>query len=393
MKQLTIFDVDWQGKRALIRVDYNVPMDKKTGAITDTLRIAASLDTIRYILDNGGSAILLSHLGRPDGQVNPKYSLKPVADALAGLLRQDVLFCDDPLSENAAKLSASLQGGDVVLMENVRFYPEEEANDDIFAARLADLGDVYVNDAFSVDHRAHATTVGIAAHLPAVAGAQLAREIAALDRVLVEPERPLVAIIGGAKISDKIKIMANLLPIVDQMLIGGGMANTFLAAQGHEMQGSLVERDSIVIARDLLDGKYGQKILLPQDVVAADSFDEKAEYQTVGLDRIPEGWQALDIGAATVADYAKAIATAKTVLWNGPMGVFEMEPFAAGTKAIAEALAKSEGYSIVGGGDSAAAMKAVQMESAIDHISTGGGAALKYLEGKALPGIAAINEK
>lgn len=392
MRQLTIRDVAWQGKKALVRVDYNVPMNED-GTIRDTMRIEASLPTLRYILDQGGALILLTHLGRPNGAPNPQYTTRPLAEALSNMLNRPVKFSQDLLSEETAANCRALRSGEALMLENIRFYPEEEANDDDFAARLAALGDYFVNDAFSVNHRAHASTVGIARYLPSCAGLQLAKEIECLDKVLEDPERPLVAIIGGAKISDKIKILAKLLPIVDKLLIGGGMANTFLAAQGLAMEKSLVEHDKIDFAKDILGGDYVSKLVLPVDVVAAAAFDADAAYKTVAVEQVPAGYQALDIGPATVELFKRAIDDAKTVMWNGPMGVFELAPFAAGTKAVAAALAAAAAFSVVGGGDSSAALKAVGKEDGIDHISTGGGASLKYLEGKPLPGIAALSTK
>lgn len=392
MKELTIKDVSWQGKKALVRVDYNVPMDDE-GNIRETLRIEASLPTLRYILDDGGAIILLTHLGRPKGEHNLKYTTRTLADALARLLSRDVQFGDDLLSAETAERCKNLKSGEVLMLENVRFYPEEEANDEAFAKHLASLGDYFVNDAFSVNHRAHASTVGITKFMQAYAGCQLKREIECLDKVVYDPDRPLVAIIGGAKISDKIKILSNLLPIVEKLLIGGGMANTFLAAQGYDMQKSLVEHDNLVLAKELLDGEHGRKIVLPVDLVAAAAFDAEAQHQTVPVDSIPVGYQALDIGPETVELFEIFILKAKTVMWNGPMGVFELEPFAAGTKAVARILGGASAFSVVGGGDSSAALKAVGMEDGIDHISTGGGASLKYLEGNNLPGIAALETR
>ena len=391
MKKLSIRDCDLNGKKVLLRADYNVPMDKD-GNITELMRIEESLPTLNYILEHGASLVILTHLGRPKGKRVPEMSVRPVAAALEKLLGREVKFADDVLSEETVALCRGLQPGEIVLCENIRYYAEEEGNDDDFAKKVARLGDVYVNECFSVDHRAHATTVGIPKYLPTYAGLLLEKEISALSKVLEDPERPLVAIIGGAKVSDKIKILAKLLPIVDRLIIGGGMANTFLAAKGYDMQKSLVEEDKIDLAKDILNGEYAEKLILPVDCRAASEFSNDADIKLVAADAIPEGYQSLDIGDASIDAFVKALEGAKTILWNGPMGVFEMSNFAVGTKAIAQAVAATDAYSVIGGGDSSAAVKAVGMEKGISHISTGGGASLKFLEGKELPGIAACKE-
>lgn len=391
MKKLSIRDCDLNGKKVLLRADYNVPMDKD-GNITELMRIEESLPTLNYILEHGASLVILTHLGRPKGKRVPEMSVRPVAAALEKLLGREVKFADDVLSEETVALCRGLQPGEIVLCENIRYYAEEEGNDDDFAKKVARLGDVYVNECFSVDHRAHATTVGIPKYLPTYAGLLLEKEISALSKVLEDPERPLVAIIGGAKVSDKIKILAKLLPIVDRLIIGGGMANTFLAAKGYDMQKSLVEEDKIDLAKDILNGEYAEKLILPVDCRAASEFSNDADIKLVAADAIPEGYQSLDIGDASIDAFVKALDGAKTILWNGPMGVFEMSNFAIGTKAIAQAVAATDAYSVIGGGDSSAAVKAVGMEKGISHISTGGGASLKFLEGKELPGIAACKE-
>lgn len=391
MKKLSIRDCDLNGKKVLLRADYNVPMDKD-GNITELMRIEESLPTLNYILEHGASLVILTHLGRPKGKRVPEMSVRPVAAALEKLLGREVKFADDVLSEETVALCRGLQPGEIVLCENIRYYAEEEGNDDDFAKKVARLGDVYVNECFSVDHRAHATTVGIPKYLPTYAGLLLEKEISALSKVLEDPERPLVAIIGGAKVSDKIKILAKLLPIVDRLIIGGGMANTFLAAKGYDMQKSLVEEDKIDLAKDILNGEYAEKLILPVDCRAASEFSNDADIKLVAADAIPEGYQSLDIGDASIDTFVKALDGAKTILWNGPMGVFEMSNFAIGTKAIAQAVAATDAYSVIGGGDSSAAVKAVGMEKGISHISTGGGASLKFLEGKELPGIAACKE-
>ena len=391
MKKLSIRDCDLNGKKVLLRADYNVPMDKD-GNITELMRIEESLPTLNYILEHGASLVILTHLGRPKGKRVPEMSVRPVAAALEKLLGREVKFADDVLSEETVAMCRGLQPGEIVLCENIRYYAEEEGNDDDFAKKVARLGDVYVNECFSVDHRAHATTVGIPKYLPTYAGLLLEKEISALSKVLEDPERPLVAIIGGAKVSDKIKILAKLLPIVDRLIIGGGMANTFLAAKGYDMQKSLVEEDKIDLAKDILNGEYAEKLILPVDCRAASEFSNDADIKLVAADAIPEGYQSLDIGDASIDAFVKALDGAKTILWNGPMGVFEMSNFAIGTKAIAQAVAATDAYSVIGGGDSSAAVKAVGMEKGISHISTGGGASLKFLEGKELPGIAACKE-
>ncbi len=391
MKKLSIRDCDLNGKKVLLRADYNVPMDKD-GNITELMRIEESLPTLNYILEHGASLVILTHLGRPKGKRVPEMSVRPVAAALEKLLGREVKFADDVLSEETVALCRGLQPGEIVLCENIRYYAEEEGNDDDFAKKVARLGDVYVNECFSVDHRAHATTVGIPKYLPTYAGLLLEKEISALSKVLDNPERPLVAIIGGAKVSDKIKILAKLLPIVDRLIIGGGMANTFLAAKGYDMQKSLVEEDKIDLAKDILNGEYAEKLILPVDCRAASEFSNDADIKLVAADAIPEGYQSLDIGDASIDAFVKALDGAKTILWNGPMGVFEMSNFSVGTKAIAHAVAATDAYSVIGGGDSSAAVKAVGMEKGISHISTGGGASLKFLEGKELPGIAACKE-
>ena len=391
MKKLSIRDCDLNGKKVLLRADYNVPMDKD-GNITELMRIEESLPTLNYILEHGASLVILTHLGRPKGKRVPEMSVRPVAAALEKLLGREVKFADDVLSEETVALCRGLQPGEIVLCENIRYYAEEEGNDDDFAKKVARLGDVYVNECFSVDHRAHATTVGIPKYLPTYAGLLLEKEISALSKVLEDPERPLVAIIGGAKVSDKIKILAKLLPIVDRLIIGGGMANTYLAAKGYDMQKSLVEEDKIDLAKDILNGEYAEKLILPVDCRAASEFSNDADIKLVAADAIPEGYQSLDIGDASIDTFVKALDGAKTILWNGPMGVFEMSNFAIGTKAIAQAVAATDAYSVIGGGDSSAAVKAVGMEKGISHISTGGGASLEFLEGKELPGIAACKE-
>ncbi len=386
----TVRDIDVKNKRVFVRVDFNVPV--KEGVVGDDTRIQAALPTIRYLLDNGAAVILASHLGRPKGGPDPKYSLKPVADHLGKLLGQQVAFAEDcigPLAEKAAK---ALQPGDVLVLENTRFHPEEEKNDEGMAKGLAALADVYVNDAFGSAHRAHASTAGIAAYLPAVAGFLLEKEIKYLGQAIDDPKRPFVAILGGAKISDKIGVIRNLLTKADAILIGGGMANTFFKAQGYPVADSLVQDEALDTARELLSGG-STKLRLPVDVVLADKFDAEAESKIMATGPVADGWRILDIGPETVKAYAKVIHSAGTVVWNGPMGVFEFPRFAEGTFGIAKAVADSKAISIIGGGESVAAINQSGLADKITHISTGGGASLEMLEGLVLPGVAALLDK
>lgn len=392
MRKQTIRDIDWPGKRALVRVDFNVPQDD-SGAITDDARIQAALPTLNYLLENGASLVLMSHLGRPKGGPDPNYSLQPIAEHLAVLLGRPVQFVGETVGPEAEAAAASLQSGDVLVVENTRFDPRETKNNPEMAAQLAALGDLFVNDAFGSAHRAHASTAGVAEHLPAVAGFLMQKELDYLGGALEEPERPFVAILGGAKVSDKIAVIEKLLEKVDAILIGGGMANTFLRAQGFSTGKSLVEEESLDTARSLLAKGEGV-IHLPVDLVVADAFAADANSEIVAVDAIPEGWMALDIGPASIAHFANRLAGAKTVVWNGPMGVFEMPAFAKGTVAIAEILAGlANATTIIGGGDSAAAVRQAGLDDKISHVSTGGGASLEFLEGKTLPGVAALNDK
>ncbi len=393
MEKKTVKDFAVEGKRVLVRVDFNVPMDENKG-ITDDTRIRAAIPTIRYLMDQGAKVILASHLGRPKGQVNPKYSMAPVAERLSGLLGAPVEMAGDCVGEEVKKMAGKLEPGQVLLLENVRFYAEEEKNDPGFAAKLAELADLYINDAFGTAHRAHASTEGVARLLPAGAGFLMQKEIDIMGKALANPERPFTAILGGAKVSDKIGVIENLLKQVDCLIIGGGMANTFLKAQGYEVGKSLVENDKLDLARKLVqEAGCRVKFLLPSDVVAADQFSVDAKRKVVGVEEIPAGWLALDIGPATAKLFAEEISFARTIVWNGPMGVFEMEPFAAGTEAVAKALAGSKAVTIVGGGDSVAAVEKLGVAEKITHISTGGGASLEFLEGKVLPGVAALQDK
>jgi phosphoglycerate kinase len=391
MNKQTIRDIDVRNKRVLVRVDFNVPI--KDGKVTDDTRIRAALPTLQALIDGGGKLILMSHLGRPKGGPDPKFSLKPAAERLSELLGKPVKMAPDCVGEAVEKMVAELQPGDVLVLENTRFYPGEEKNDLTLAQQMARLGDVYVNDAFGSAHRAHSSTEGVARFLPAVAGLLMEKELEFLGKALEAPERPFIAILGGAKISDKIGVIKNLLGKVDALLIGGGMANTFLKAQGYDMGDSLVEESSLDEARSLLQQGEG-KLFLPVDLVVADAFAADARHQVVPIDQVPAGWRALDIGPATIAHFSNRLAGARTVVWNGPMGVFEFPAFAKGTTAIAEVLAGLSGATtIIGGGDSVAAIQQAGLADKITHISTGGGASLEFLEGRVLPGVAALRDR
>ncbi|MBR3295663.1 MAG: phosphoglycerate kinase [Clostridia bacterium] len=394
MNKKTIRDIDVNGKKVLVRVDFNVPL--KDGEITDETRIQAALPTIKYLLEHNAKVILCSHLGRPKGEFKPEFSLQPVARRLQALLTNKVTFATDVIGKSADEAVANIKEGEVVLLENLRFHKEETANDPEFAKKLASYADVYVDDAFGAVHRAHASTAAVAEYLPAVAGFLIEKELQFLGNALDNPVRPFVAILGGAKIADKIGVIDNLFNKVDCLIIGGGMANTFLAAEGIDMKNSLVDADSIEIAKDLLKKAKlrGVKVLLPSDVVAADKFDNEAKTVMVPVENIPDGYMALDIGVSTRLIFSEEIMKAKTVVWNGPMGVAEMSSFAAGTRAVAQAMADAkDAITIIGGGDSAAAVKSLGYGDKMSHISTGGGASLEFLEGKELPGIAALNDK
>ncbi|SFG62560.1 phosphoglycerate kinase [Desulfotomaculum arcticum] len=395
MAKKTIRDIDISGKRVLVRVDFNVPLDKE-GNVTDDTRIAAALPSIKYLVGEKAKVILMSHLGRPKGKVDERYSMDPVAARLQQLLPGvSVRKVDDCVGEEVQQAVSAMTGGDVLLLENVRFYAEEEKNDENFARKLAGLGDIYVNDAFGTAHRAHASTAGVAEFLPAVAGFLMEKEIKMLGQVLESPARPFAAIIGGAKVSDKIAVINNLLDKVSALLIGGGMANTFLKAGGREVGKSLLEADKVDLARELLQkaGDKGVDLLLPVDVVVAPAASPDVESRVVPADGIPEDSMALDIGPQTVTNFSERIKEAATIVWNGPMGVFEMEPFAGGTMAIARAVADSAAVSVIGGGDSVSAVKKAGVADKVTHISTGGGASLEFLEGKVLPGVAALQDK
>ncbi len=386
----TVRDTDVKGKRVLVRVDFNVPLDQ--GRVADDTRIRAALPTVQYLMEQRARVILMSHLGRPKGKVREELRLIPVAERLAELLDRPVAMAVDCVGEEVEAAVDRLRPGDVLLLENLRFHPGEEANDPGFVSRLASLGEVYVNDAFGTAHRAHASTEGVAHRLPAVAGFLMEKELNFLSKALENPERPFVAILGGAKISDKIGVVDNLLGKVDALLIGGGMANTFLKAQGYQVGQSLVEEESLPLAQELLD-KVGRKLVLPVDVVVADKFDAEAQSKIVGVEEVPAEWRILDIGPATVERFAQELYTAKTVVWNGTMGVAEFPQFAAGTQAIIEMLAESQATTIVGGGETTAAVQQAGLVEKMTHVSTGGGASLELLEGKVLPGVAALADR
>lgn len=393
MDKKTVRDLDVAGKKVLVRVDFNVPLNDK-GEITDDTRITASLPTIQYLLEQKAVVILMAHLGRPKGQVKPELSLAPVAKHLGKLLGKKILFAPDCVGEAAQAAASKLKPGHILLLENLRFHKEEEKNDMEFAEKLASLADLYVNDGFGVSHRAHASVEGVTHFLPAAAGFLLEKEIQYVGQAVTNPLHPFVAIIGGAKVSDKIGVISNLLDKVDTLLIGGGMANTFLAAQGYKMGKSLVEEDKLDLAKELLAKAKKNKVnmLLPTDLVMAAAFAPDAEHVTEKVKNLNQAYMALDIGAETSKAYAEALADAKMIVWNGPMGVFEMDAFCKGTEAVAKAVAKSRATSIVGGGDSVAAIEKLGLAKRITHISTGGGASLEYLEGKVLPGVAALDD-
>ena len=394
MNKKSIKDIDVQGKRVFCRVDFNVPM--QDGKVTDDTRIRAALPTIQLLIEKGAKVILASHLGRPKGAVKEELRLTPVAARLSELLGKDVKKTDEAYGEAVQAEIGQMKDGDVLLLENVRFYPGEEKNDPELAKAFADLADVYVNDAFGAAHRAHASTEGIAKHIPAVAGLLMEKELEVLGKALSNPERPFTAIIGGAKVKDKIGVIDNLLDKVDNLIIGGGLAYTFIKAQGYEIGQSLLEEDKIELAKSFMDKakEKGVNFLMPVDAVIAQEFSPDTEAKVVDIDAIPADWQALDIGPKTAKLYEDTIKNSKLVIWNGPMGVFEFDKFAGGTKAVAEALANAENtYSVIGGGDSAAAVEKFDLADKMSHISTGGGASLEFMEGKELPGVVALNDK
>ena len=390
MNKMTVRDVSLTGKRVLMRVDFNVPM--ANGIVTDDKRIKAALPTIQYVLDHGASLILMSHLGRPKGTgFEPDFSLKAAAEALAKLLGKPVRMAPDCVGPEVDAIAKALKPGDVLMLENTRFHKGEEKTDLDLARQMAALGEVYVNDAFGSAHRAHSSTEGVARFLPAVSGFLMEQELEYLGRATDNPAHPYVAILGGAKVSDKIAVIENLVTRCDTLIIGGGMANTFLAAKGYNMQNSLVETGSVEIAKAII-AKAGDRLMLPVDAVAADKFDAEAASQVVDLDRVPAGWRVLDIGPKSIAQFGEVLTRARLVVWNGPMGVFEFPRFAEGTFAIARLLATTGATTVIGGGDSASAVKKAGVAKQMTHVSTGGGASLEYLEGRALPGVAALND-
>ncbi|MBL8091550.1 MAG: phosphoglycerate kinase [Anaerolineales bacterium] len=390
MNKKTVKDIDLKNKRVLMRVDFNVPM--ADGKVTDDKRIRAALPTIKYILEQDASLILMSHLGRPKSASDSEFSLRAASETLSSLLGSPVQMAPDCIGDEVEKMAKALKPKQVLMLENTRYHPEEEKNDLDFAKKLASLGEVYVNDAFGSAHRAHASTEGIARFLPAVSGFLMEQELEYLGRAVANPEHPYIAILGGAKISDKILVVETLLSKCDKLIIGGGMANTFLSAQGLNMQDSLVEKESIETAKTILS-KFADKLILPVDAIIADKFDANANTQTVNVNSIPTGWRMLDVGPKTIELYKKELSNAKLIVWNGPVGVFEMPKFAEGTFALAKMLAESKAITVIGGGDSASAVKKAGVAKQMTHVSTGGGASLEFLEGKELPGVAALLDK
>ena len=395
MNKKTVKDIDVNGKKVLVRCDFNVPIDSETGKITDNRRIRAALPTIQYLLDHNAKVILCSHLGRPKGEFNLKYSLKPVAEELSKLLNKDVKLAKDVIGENAKELTANMKEGDIVLLENVRFHKEEEQNDPEYSKALASMAEIYVNDAFGTAHRAHSSTTGVADYLPAVSGFLIEKELEFLGGALENPAHPFVAILGGAKVSDKIGVIENLLDKVDTLIIGGGMAYTFYKAQGHHIGTSICEEDKLDLAKSILEKaqEKGVKLLLPVDNHVSSEYSNNGEEKMVNSTEIPDGFMGLDIGPKTIEKFEEAVKDAKTVVWNGPLGVCEFDKFATGTKAVATMLSKIEATTIIGGGDSAAAIEKLGLADKMTHISTGGGASLEFLEGKTLPGIACLQDK
>ena len=391
----TVRDIDVAGKKVLVRCDFNVPM--KDGKITDDIRIVSALPTIKYLTENKAAVILMSHMGRPKGEAKPEFSLKPVADRLSELLGREIIFAASPqvVDDNVKAAAARLESGQIMLLENVRYRAEETKNTEPFTGQLAALGEIFVNDAFGTAHRAHCSTAGLAEYMPSVSGFLIEKEVKFLGNALENPERPFVAIMGGAKVGDKISVIENLMKKVDSLIIGGGMSYTFFKAMGYEIGTSILDEESIELAASIMEkaGESGIELLLPVDTVCAKEFNNESEKAVFDRDKIPADMMGMDIGPKTIELYGKCLEKAKTVVWNGPAGVFEMPAFAEGTRAIAEALAKSDAVTIIGGGDSAAAVEQFGFADKMTHISTGGGASLEYLEGKELPGIACLEEK
>lgn len=394
MNKKTVKDMNLKGKKVLVRCDFNVPMDENRN-ITDNTRIVAAMPTIQYLLENDCAIILCSHLGRPKGEFKPEYSLKPVAEELAKLLGKEVIMAKDVVGEDAKTKAENLQNGQIMLLENVRFHKEETDNDKTFAKQLADMAEIYVNDAFGSAHRAHSSTAGVAEFLPAISGFLIEKELQFLGNAVANPERPFVAILGGAKVSDKIGVIDSLLEKVDTLIIGGGMAYTFFKAQGYEVGDSICEMDKLDLAKDLMKKaeEKNVKLILPVDTKIAKAENPEGESKTVRYDEIPADWEGFDIGEETIKLFREELKKAKTVVWNGPLGLFEVAQFAVGTKEIAKALAEIDCITIIGGGDSAAAVKKAGVEDKMTHISTGGGASLEFLEGKKLPGIECLQDK
>lgn len=391
----TVRDIDVAGRKVLVRCDFNVPM--KNGNITNDIRIVSALPTIKYLIENDAAVILMSHMGRPKGEPKPEFTLRPVADRLSELLGQDVIFAPSPVvvDDGVRETAAALQGGQVMLLENVRYRAEETKNEEPFTGELASLGEIFVNDAFGTAHRAHCSTAGLAKYMPAVSGFLIEKEIKFLGDVLEDPERPFVAIMGGAKVGDKIPVIENLMKKVDSLIIGGGMSYTFFKAMGYEIGTSILDEESIDLAGELMKKAEaaGVQLLLPVDTVCAKEFSNDSEKAVFDRDSIPADMMGMDIGPKTVELYKECISKAKTIVWNGPAGVFEMPSFEAGTKAIAQALAESDATTVIGGGDSAAAVEQFGLADKMTHISTGGGASLEFLEGKELPGVACLEDK
>ncbi|AUS88226.1 MULTISPECIES: phosphoglycerate kinase [Lysinibacillus] len=393
LNKKTMKDIDVKGQRVFVRVDFNVPM--ADGAITDETRIRAAIPTIEYLVEQGAKVILASHLGRPKGEVKEDMRLTAVGIRLAELMGKPVTKLDESIGQAVEEAVANMQDGDILLLENVRFHAGEEKNDPTLAQQFAQLADIYVNDAFGAAHRAHASTEGIAKHIPAVSGFLMQKELDVLGKALSNPEHPFTAIIGGAKVKDKIGVIESLLEKVDHLIIGGGLSFTFIKAQGHDIGKSLLEEDKIELAKSFIEKAKakGVQLHMPVDAVVANEFSQDAETQIVDVDAIPADWMGLDIGPKTAANYAEVIKNSKLIIWNGPMGVFEMDKFANGTKTVADAMATTAGYTVIGGGDSAAAVEKFEVADKMDHISTGGGASLELMEGKELPGIVALNDK